>query len=117
MHLVGRKNVSGGLSRIYDNSKKQLHSCMLEYPLDTIYADDHRVMHAVDPIRTLDEGHPAHRDILIIDFDHKPLLSIQRETKLNPRSAKERRYPLIEIGIDLAERLLKLFRVSASSNS
>ena len=74
MHLVGRENVSGGLSRLYDNSEKQIFSCLLEQPLDTLYADDHRVMHAVDPICALDASRPACRDILIIDFDHKPNL-------------------------------------------
>jgi hypothetical protein len=71
MHLVKRENVSGGASYIYDNAKNQLHACLLEHPLDTIYADDHRVMHNVDPIHASDKQHPAQRDVLIIDYDHK----------------------------------------------
>jgi hypothetical protein len=74
MHLVNRENVAGGQNIIYDNSGKPLHSCLLERPLDTIYADDHRVMHAVDPIRTANKNRIAKRDILIIDYDHKPHL-------------------------------------------
>jgi hypothetical protein len=72
MHMVKRDNVAGGGSVLYDNSEQPMFSCMLESPLDTIYADDHRVMHSVAPISTLEEERPAKRDILIIDFDHKP---------------------------------------------
>lgn len=74
IHLVGRSNVSGGMNRVYDPSQKPLHSCFLGSALDTIYADDHRVMHAVDPIRPAHEAQPARRDVLIIDFDHRPKL-------------------------------------------
>jgi hypothetical protein len=75
MHLVRRENVAGGLSLLYDNEQEPLHSCLLEEPLDTIYADDRRVMHAVAPIRAVDEAGAAYRDILIIDFDHRPNLT------------------------------------------
>jgi hypothetical protein len=74
MHLVNRENVSGGENIIYDNAWQPLASCMLEHPLDTIYCDDHRVMHAVEPISAADEVGDAKRDILIIDFDYKPQL-------------------------------------------
>jgi hypothetical protein len=72
MHLVNRQNVRGGRSVLYDNSKNELHSCTLEGSLDTIYADDHRVMHAVSPISPEIDGISAQRDILILDFDFKP---------------------------------------------
>lgn len=72
MHFVNRENVAGGRSLIYDNSQSPLYSCLFEHPLDTIYADDHRVMHAVEPICACEDGRPARRDILIIDYDHKP---------------------------------------------
>jgi len=75
MHLVGKKNVGGGGSHIYDNDKNEIFTTMLDRPLDTIYADDHRVMHAVDPIYTTSEGALAERDILIIDFDYRPQLA------------------------------------------
>jgi len=72
MHLIGRANVNGGRSRVYDDVRNELHSCMLVDPMDTIYADDHRVMHSVDPISAADVRFPAHRDVLIIDYDHRP---------------------------------------------
>ena len=75
MHLAGRSQVAGGASRIYDTAKKPLFSCVLEAPLDTIYADDRRIMHAVDPIRATGLRETARRDILIIDFDHRPNLT------------------------------------------
>jgi len=74
MHLIGRANVTGGRSIIYDNDQHELQAFLLEAPFDTIYADDHRVMHNVDPIRAADELAPAERDVLIIDFDHRPAL-------------------------------------------
>lgn len=74
MHLVGRENVAGGRSFLYDNDERRLLVCRLNRPLDTIYADDHRVMHAVAAIRPADSALPARRDMLIIDYDHKPLL-------------------------------------------
>jgi hypothetical protein len=76
MHLVKRQNVAGGMSYIYDNEKTQLYSCMLEQPLDTLYADDHRVMHNVDPIYASDAEYPAERDVLIIDYDCRPDLTL-----------------------------------------
>jgi hypothetical protein len=72
MHLVKRQNVSGGRSVLYDNLENEVHACVLKDPLDTIYADDHHVMHAVDPIRPTTKGLPAERDMLIIDFDYRP---------------------------------------------
>ncbi len=72
MHLVKKDNVRGGRSMIYDNDRKPLYSCMLERGLDTLYADDHRVMHNVEPIAALNPDRPAKRDVLIIDYDYKP---------------------------------------------
>lgn len=75
MHLVARQNVSGGGSVLYDDSNRLVHSCLLQRPGDTILADDHRVLHRVEPIRSVDPGSPAYRDMLIIDFDYRPGLS------------------------------------------
>jgi hypothetical protein len=72
MHLVARCNVTGGTSVLYDNAAVALHSCLLEQPLDTIYANDHRVMHGVGAVGRGAANGPSHRDMLIIDFDHKP---------------------------------------------
>jgi hypothetical protein len=74
MHLVQRDNVDGAESHLYDNDRNPIHRCMLLDPLDTIYADDHRVMHAVGGLSAADPARPARRDILIIDFDHRPNL-------------------------------------------
>ena len=76
MHLIKRDNVAGGLNRIYDNEAQEIETVLLEAPLDTIFADDHRVMHGVEGVRAADDGRPARRDMLIIDFDHRPGLSL-----------------------------------------
>jgi hypothetical protein len=78
MHLVRRENVTGGINHITDNNQLPLHSGMLENALDTIYADDHRVMHSVDPIEPVDATRPSYRDMLIIDFDHRPQMQPRR---------------------------------------
>lgn len=74
MHLVKRDNVAGAESYLYDSNRNPIHDCVLREPLDTIYADDHRVMHAVGGMAAADLARPARRDILIIDFDHRPNL-------------------------------------------
>jgi len=74
MHLIGRTNVLGGESLIYDNFGKRLHTKLLETALDTIYADDRRVAHGTEPIRTILQDQLATRDMLIIDYDHRPEL-------------------------------------------
>ncbi len=75
MHLIKRDNVAGGLNKLYDNDKQPIDSVFLEAPLDTIFADDHRVMHGVEGVRAASPGIPARRDMLIIDFDHRPGLT------------------------------------------
>ncbi len=77
MHLVRRENVVGGRNVLYDSQERPVHSTLITDPLDTIYADDHRVMHAVDPISVAVQGRRAYRDMLIIDFDHRPRLTAQ----------------------------------------
>jgi hypothetical protein len=75
MHLMKRDNVAGGKNILYDNDGRPIFTCMLEAPMDTIYADDHRVMHAVDPVQPADGARPAERDMLIVDYDHRPGLA------------------------------------------
>ena len=68
MHLIGRRNCTGGVSRVYQGRAPQpcLVTTMLE-PLDTVVIDDRRVEHEVSPIQsTLGRGE---RDILLVDID------------------------------------------------
>jgi hypothetical protein len=68
MHLIGRRNCTGGISRVYEGRAPQpcLVTTMRE-PLDTVVIDDCRVEHEVSPIQsTLGRGE---RDILLVDID------------------------------------------------
>ena len=66
--LVGRHNVSGGVTAVADEAKRPLGSFTLETPLDTVLLDDHRVWHGVTPVHPLDDSVPAHRDVLVLTF-------------------------------------------------
>jgi hypothetical protein len=81
MHLIGRRNVTGGASLLYDNAERLLQAWTLEQPLDSLYVDDRRVMHAVEHRRWKERGEPGHRDMLIIDFDHNPALAVAAATE------------------------------------
>ena len=68
--LVKRTNVSGGESSLYTEDGAQLVASTLSAPGDQLLVDDRRVMHDVTPVRPVDPQAPAHRDVMIIDFDH-----------------------------------------------
>ena len=66
--LIGRHNVSGGVTAVADQARRPLGSFTLETPLDTVLLDDHRVWHGVTPVQPLDPAVPAHRDVLVLTF-------------------------------------------------
>ncbi len=66
--LIGRHNVSGGVTAVADEARRPLGSFTLETPLDTVLLDDHRVWHGVTPVQPLDPAVPAHRDVLVLTF-------------------------------------------------
>ena len=39
-------------------------------PFDAALVDDARVAHGVTPVRAIDPGQPAHRDVLVVTFKH-----------------------------------------------
>ncbi|MFC3450495.1 2OG-Fe dioxygenase family protein [Amycolatopsis speibonae] len=68
MHLVARRQCSGGESLIYlpgADSPFLREKLMAE--LDTLIVDDRRVEHEVTPIRAIGSG--GLRDMLLVDFD------------------------------------------------
>jgi hypothetical protein len=67
--LVSRSNISGGESSLYDDDGNQLFATTLAEPGDQLLVDDRRLLHDVTPLVPVDPAHPAHRDVLIIDFD------------------------------------------------
>lgn len=67
--LVDRRNVSGGESSLYSDDGTQLLAVTLAEPGDQLLVDDRRVLHDVTALQPVDPALPAHRDVLIIDFD------------------------------------------------
>jgi hypothetical protein len=66
--LVGKENIVGGESHIYDNDKHPLVNYVLEDPLDCSFLDDAKLMHSVSPIKPLINHEDAYRDTLVITF-------------------------------------------------
>lgn len=66
--LVDRHNVASGVTDIFANDGARLGAFTLEQPRDTVFLDDHRVMHGVTAIHPLEPGRPARRDVLVATF-------------------------------------------------
>jgi hypothetical protein len=67
---MDRHNVSGGVSRIYNNEMHPLGEGTLEQAGDLVLVNDHAVYHGVTEIYPSDPAHPAWRDVLVLTF-HK----------------------------------------------
>ncbi len=76
IHLVSRKNATGGVSTIYDNDRKKLASCTLQQPMDSIMVWDPYVMHGVTPIQPDNPHVPAIRDVIVIGYNFRPGLKL-----------------------------------------
>jgi hypothetical protein len=74
IHLVQRRNVTGGINRVYSNDQESVFSCTLLEPMDTLICWDPHVMHDVSPIRPVDSDKLAVRDTLLIGYDPRPQL-------------------------------------------
>jgi hypothetical protein len=61
--------VTGGESSVFTDDGTAIFSYQMSEPGDQILLDDRRVMHDVTPVLPVDAGRPAHRDVLIVDFD------------------------------------------------
>lgn len=67
IHMVGRKDIEGGVSHVYTMDEELIDLGVLRDPLDTLYAFDNRVKHYVTPIyaTTREEGW---REVLVYGF-------------------------------------------------
>ena len=74
MHLIQRKNVSGGGTTIYNKDEQPLQYVVLRNPLDSVYVEDARVMHSVTPIHSENNIEPGERDVLLVTYDYRPQL-------------------------------------------
>jgi hypothetical protein len=81
--LVGRHNITGGESSVFDLDGRRLLTTTLAEPGTLLLGDDRRTLHGVSPIRPVDPAEPAHRDVLVITF--APLLStpVRRRSPLS----------------------------------
>jgi hypothetical protein len=74
LHLVGRRNIVGAESTIYDLDRKPIASYTMREPFDSFILQDPRIMHGVTPAYPADGNEPGVRDLLGIDFIFSPAL-------------------------------------------
>ncbi|MFI0480770.1 2OG-Fe dioxygenase family protein [Actinomadura sp. 9N215] len=65
--VTRRTNITGGKSSVYTDDRECQQSLTLQ-PGDFMTFDDRRMLHHVTPVEPIDEGAPASRDVLIVDF-------------------------------------------------
>lgn len=69
MHLIGRENCVGGLSRLFRKGESEpIFEHTLLSPMETLLVDDQTMEHEVTPIGP-DDGSTALRDMMIVDFE------------------------------------------------
>jgi hypothetical protein len=66
--LIGKENVMGGESYIYDNQEKPILNYILEKPLDCVFLDDIHLKHSVSPISPDLKEKEGYRDTLVVTF-------------------------------------------------
>ncbi len=64
--IIGRHNVKGGETRVFDALGPQGVRFTLTEPGSALLLDDERVIHETTPIQPLDPGLPAWRDTLVL---------------------------------------------------
>lgn len=71
IHLITRKNISGGKSIIHSLDGNYIDSVYLKDKLDSLFVVDTRVKHSTSPIEIIHHNEDAYRDVLIFGF-HLP---------------------------------------------
>ncbi|MFC6065519.1 2OG-Fe dioxygenase family protein [Streptomyces ochraceiscleroticus] len=66
--LIGRENATGGQSTVYATDGREVLSTTLREPAALLLSDDRSTLHGVSPIRPVDAGRPARRDVLVITY-------------------------------------------------
>ncbi|MGW2374696.1 MULTISPECIES: 2OG-Fe dioxygenase family protein [Kitasatospora] len=64
--LIGRQNAVGGESSVFDPDGGLLLTATLGEPGAVLLGDDRRTLHSVSPVRPVDRGRPAYRDVLVV---------------------------------------------------
>ncbi|MFG2181554.1 2OG-Fe dioxygenase family protein [Streptomyces abikoensis] len=63
--LIGRENVTGGESSVYDMAGAPVLTTTLSEPGSLLLGDDRHTLHEVSPIRPLDPAQGTRRDVLV----------------------------------------------------
>ncbi|MFJ8074276.1 2OG-Fe dioxygenase family protein [Streptomyces sp. NPDC096176] len=63
--LIGRGNATGGESTVYSPEGDEVLSATMHEPASLLLSDDRATLHGVSPIRPVDAGLPAYRDVLV----------------------------------------------------
>lgn len=67
LHHIKRNNILGGVTTIYDPEGGFLEEFEMRHPLDTLYAQDNRILHHVSPIHgACGQGY---RDVLLTSYN------------------------------------------------
>jgi hypothetical protein len=66
--LINRRNIDSGTTAIHALDGRLLGSFTLTDPLDAALVDDGRVAHGVTPVKTIEPGEAAYRDVLVVTF-------------------------------------------------
>jgi hypothetical protein len=69
--LVDRRNVSSGVTELFDAQGRRLGAFTLAHPGDCVFLDDARILHGVTPIVPLDPAGPGIRDVLVVTFQRR----------------------------------------------
>ncbi|MFD9572819.1 2OG-Fe dioxygenase family protein [Streptomyces sp. NPDC059982] len=69
LHHVGRANVTGGRTTLYTaEDGPPLATTTFSLPLDSLYAQDARILHDVTPVSVAVPAAHGHRDMLLMSF-------------------------------------------------
>ncbi|MFG2621191.1 2OG-Fe dioxygenase family protein [Streptomyces sp. NPDC048507] len=69
LHHVGRANVTGGRTTLYAaEDGPPLAATTFTRPLDSLYAQDARILHDVSPVSVAGPAARGHRDMLLMSF-------------------------------------------------
>lgn len=63
--LLGRENVTGGRSTLYDPDGREIAAHTLSEPGTLLLSDDRATWHAVSPVQPQDASRPGRRDVLV----------------------------------------------------
>jgi hypothetical protein len=74
LHLVRRRNITGGETTIYDLARNPICSHTFRETMDSLILQDSRIMHGVTRVYPADGVTEGVRDLLGLDFIHDPTL-------------------------------------------